>query len=75
MLFLKSWLRRLERKEDHRIIKKNYGMESPSFRTTGRSEMRWEDDVKHELKTIKTLHWKKQAKCRNEWKMRGPKFT
>jgi len=43
-------------------------METPSFRTTGRPEMRWEDDVKHELKTIQTSHWQKQAKCRNEWK-------
>jgi hypothetical protein len=28
-------------------------METPSFRTTGRPEMRWEDDVKHELKPLK----------------------
>jgi len=46
----------------------NYGVETHSFRPTGRPEMRWEGDVKRELKTLKTFHWKKQAKCRNGWK-------
>ena len=27
-------------------------METPSFRTTGIPEMRWEDDVKHDLKPL-----------------------
>jgi hypothetical protein len=31
--------------------------------------MRWEDDVKYELKTVKTFHSKKQEKCRNEQKL------
>jgi len=40
--------------------------------------MRWEGDVKRELKTLKIFHWKKQAKYRNGWKRiieGGPKFT
>ena len=53
-------------------------METPSFRRTGRPEMRWEDDVKHELKTIKTFQWKKASEM-EEWmetdSLRGPKFT
>jgi hypothetical protein len=43
-------------------------METYSFRPRGRTEMGWEDNVKYELKTIKTFHWKKQEKCRNEQK-------
>jgi len=30
--------------------------------------MRWEDDIKHDLKVTKIYHWKKQVKSGNEWK-------
>jgi hypothetical protein len=37
-----------------------------AFRLRGRCKMRWEGDVKHDLKGIKIHHWKKDAKSRNE---------
>jgi len=55
MLFLKSWLRR---KGGPSANEENGGVETHSFRPTGRPEMRWEGDVKRELKTLKTFHWK-----------------
>jgi hypothetical protein len=36
-------------------------METPSFRTTGRPEISWEDDVKHELKLLKPFIEKKAS--------------
>lgn len=30
--------------------------------------MKWEGDVRHDLKVLNALLWKKQSKIRNEWK-------
>jgi hypothetical protein len=38
------------------------------FTPRGRPKMRWEDDVKHDLKVMKICHWKKQTESRNDWK-------
>jgi hypothetical protein len=38
-----------------------------AFRPRGRSKIKWEGDVKQDLKVMKICHWKK-ARSRKEWK-------
>jgi hypothetical protein len=53
---------------DEHWLTKNIIWKSRTFRSRGRPKMRWEDDIKHNLKVTKIYHWKKQVKSRNEWK-------
>ena len=39
-----------------------------TFRRREGPKMRKQDDVKHDLKVVRTYHWKKQAKTRKEQK-------
>jgi hypothetical protein len=39
-----------------------------TFRPREGPKMRKQDDVKHDLKVVRTYHWEKQAKTRKEYK-------
>jgi len=54
--------------DEHWLTKNIIIWKPGNFRSRGRCKMRWEDDVKHNLKVTKIYHWKKQVKSRNEWK-------
>jgi len=49
-----------------RLNKKITGWKSIAFRQRGRTKMRWQDDIKHNLKVMKIDHWKKREKSSNE---------
>jgi hypothetical protein len=51
---------------EHRLNKKITGWKSTALRQRGRPKMRWQDDIKHNLKVMKMHHWKKQDKSSNE---------
>jgi hypothetical protein len=51
---------------EHRLNKKITGWKSIPFRQRGRPKMRWQDDVKHNLKVMKIYYWRKQDKSGNE---------
>ena len=58
----------LQRMDEHSLTKSIIIWKPRTFRSRRRPKMRWEDDVKHDLKVTKIYHWKKQVKSRNEWK-------
>jgi hypothetical protein len=51
----------------HRLTKKIIEWKPIALRPKGRPKMKWEGDVKHNLKVTEIYHWKKHATNRNEW--------
>jgi hypothetical protein len=52
---------------DHRTVKKiNWKPIAP--RHIGRPKLRWEEDIRNDLKAMKVQNWKKLAQDRNKWK-------
>jgi hypothetical protein len=43
-------------------------METMSKRSTGRPELRWEDDVLEDIKSMNAGNWKKVVQNRDSWK-------
>jgi len=45
--------------DEHRLTNNIIIWKHRTFRSRGRPRMRWEDDVKHDLKVTNICHWKK----------------
>jgi hypothetical protein len=53
---------------DDRTVKKITNWKPIAPRHIGRSKLRWEEDVRNDLKAMKVQNWKKLAQDRNKWK-------
>ena len=61
------WLRHLERTREHRLIEKITEWKHIAFRRKERPEVKWENDVKQDIKVMKIYLWKKKKPkiCKN----------
>ena len=51
-----------------KMVKKVYECESIPIRLAERPKIRWENDIKEDLKIMKTYNWTKFIKDRFKWK-------
>jgi hypothetical protein len=56
-----AWLGHLERVEEHRLTQKITKWKPIAFRLRGRPKMKWEDDVKQDLKCYEDLLLEKEG--------------
>jgi hypothetical protein len=70
--FIKSqrlkWLGHVERMQKEREVTRTYKWKPFASRPIGRRKIRWEDDVRKDLQTIKIKNWKKSILNRDLWK-------
>jgi hypothetical protein len=53
-----AWFRQVHRMPDDRKVKKVYEWKPMSTRSLGRTQKRWEDDVKNNVKNMRINSWK-----------------
>jgi hypothetical protein len=53
---------------DDRMVKKITNWKPMAPRHIGRPKLRWEEDVRNDLKAIEVQNWKKLVQDRNKWK-------
>jgi hypothetical protein len=58
-----SWLSHIERMPTNKSLKSLY-----SWKPMGRPKIRWEEDVKADLKKMKVPNWKITVQDRTKWK-------
>jgi hypothetical protein len=63
-----SWLGHVERMPDGRVAKSIYKWKPCATRLKGRSRLRWEDDVRNDLKKMGVKNWKQRVQERNQLK-------
>jgi len=64
-----SWLGHVERMTNERVAKTIYKWKPYATRLKGRPRVRWEDDVRHDLrKKIGVTNWKQRTQERRQWK-------
>jgi hypothetical protein len=63
-----SWLGHIERMPDDRTVKKITNWKPIAPRHIRRPKLRWEEDIRNNIKAIKVQNWKKLAQDRNKWK-------
>jgi hypothetical protein len=63
-----SWLGHTERMPDGRVAKSIYKRKPYATRLKGRPRLRWEDDVRNDLKKIGVKNWKQRVQERNQCK-------
>jgi hypothetical protein len=63
-----SWIGHIERIPDDRTVKKITHRKPVAPRHIGRRKLRWQEDVRNDLKAMKFQNWKKFAHDRNKWK-------
>jgi hypothetical protein len=63
-----SWLGHVERMPDGRMTKSIYKWKPYATRPKGRPTLRWEDDVRNDLKKMGVKNWKQRVQERNQWK-------
>jgi hypothetical protein len=63
-----SWLGHVERMPDGRMTKSIYKWKPYATRPKGRPRLRWEDDVRNDLKKMGVKNWKQRVQDRNQWK-------
>jgi hypothetical protein len=63
-----SWLGHVERMPDRRVAKSIYKWKTYATRLKGRPRLRWEGDVRNDLKKMGVENWKQRVQERNQWK-------
>jgi hypothetical protein len=51
--------------DEHLLIKNIIKWKPVAFRPRAKPKMRWENNVKYDLKVTKIYHWKQQVKSRD----------
>jgi hypothetical protein len=64
-----SWLGHIHRMHSDRTVKKVYEWKPISTRPQGRPKLRWENDIKNDLKEMKLSNWRIFIQGRNKWEM------
>jgi hypothetical protein len=63
-----GWLGHVHRMPDERMVKKVYECKPIAIRSLGRTQTRWENDVKNDLNIMKIYNWKDCIQDRLKWK-------
>jgi hypothetical protein len=63
-----SWLGHVERMNGERVAKTIYKWKPYAKRPKGRPRVRWEDDVRKELRKMGVNNWKQRTQERKKWK-------
>jgi hypothetical protein len=63
-----GWLGHIERMQETRMVKTIYSWKPISRRPIGRPKIRWEDDVRKDIQTLKVPNWKILVQDRRRWK-------
>jgi len=58
----------VERKTNERVAKTIYKWKSYATRPKGRPRVRWEDDVRNDLRKMRVNNWKQTTQERKKWK-------
>ena len=58
----------IERMEETRMVKAIHVWKPISKRSMGRPKIRWEDDVKKDIQSLKVPNWKTLVQDRRRWK-------
>jgi hypothetical protein len=70
--FIKSqqlkWIGHVERMPQEREVKRIYKWKPLASRPIGRPKIRWEDDIRKDLQTMRIENWKKNVLDRDFWK-------
>jgi hypothetical protein len=70
--FIKSqrlkWVGHMERMPQEREVARIYKWKPLASRPIGRPKIRWEDDIRKDLQTMRIKNWKKKALDRDSWK-------
>ena len=64
-----AWFGHVYRMPDDRMVKKVYEWKSMSTRSLGWPKNRWEDDVKNDLKNMRTNNWRDCIRNQHKWKV------
>ena len=62
-----SWFSHLHRMTEERMVKKVYKWKPMLRRPLGRPKNRWEDDMRIDMKKLKTKNWTNCIQDRNNW--------
>ena len=62
-----SWLGHVERMRNERVAKTIYKWKPYATRPKGRPRLRWEDDVRNDLRKMGVKNWKQTAQERKQW--------
>jgi hypothetical protein len=63
-----GWLGHVDRMQETRIVKAIYSWKPISRRPIGRPKIRWEDDVRKDIRKLKVPNWKTLVQDRRRWK-------
>jgi hypothetical protein len=63
-----SWLGHVERMTNERVAKIIYKLKPYATRRKGRPRVRWEYDVRHDLRKMGVNNWKQTTQERKKWK-------
>jgi len=62
-----GWLRHVERMTNERVAKTIYKWKPYATRQKGRPRVRWEDDVRNDLRKMGVNNWKQTTQERKKW--------
>ena len=63
-----SWLGHVERITNERVAKTKYKRKPYATRPKGRPTVRWEDDMRNDLRKMGVTSWKQRTQERKQWK-------
>jgi hypothetical protein len=63
-----GWLGYVERMNNERVAKIIYKWKPYATRPKGRQRVRWEDDVRNDLRKMGVSSWKQRTQERKKWK-------
>ena len=63
-----SWWGHVERMTNERVTKTIYKWKPYATRLKGRPRVRWEDDVRNDLRKMGVTNWKQRTQERKKWK-------
>jgi hypothetical protein len=63
-----SWLGHVERMSDERVAKRIYKWKPYATRPKGRPRLRWQDEVRNDLRKMGVKNWKQRVQERKQWK-------
>jgi hypothetical protein len=63
-----SWLGHVQRMTKERVAKTIYKWKPYAARPKGRPRVRWEDDVRNDLRKMGVTNWKQRMQERKQWK-------
>ena len=63
-----SWVGHVERMPDERVVKSIYKWKPHATRPKGRPRLRWDDDMRDDLRKMGVNNWKRKAQERKPWR-------